>query len=81
MPFPSPRDLPHPGVESATLVSPALAGGFCTIASPGRIIQILIIGAFRLEKKATGEINIGCKQKDHYRMFLKWLRVAEKPQR
>ena len=30
-PFPSPGDLPDPGFESASLVSPALAGGFFTI--------------------------------------------------
>ena len=53
LPFPSPRDLPLPGIKPATLVSPALAGGFCTTASPGKIIQILIIGAFRLEKKSN----------------------------
>ena len=29
-PFPSPGNLPDPGIESATLVSPALAGSFFT---------------------------------------------------
>ena len=29
-PFPSPGDLPDPGIEPASLVSPALAGGFFT---------------------------------------------------
>ena len=28
LPFPSPGDLPDPGTESTSLVSPALAGGF-----------------------------------------------------
>ena len=28
MPFPSPRDLPDPGIESKSLVSPVLAGRF-----------------------------------------------------
>ena len=28
--FPSPGDLPKPGVESSSLMSPALAGGFST---------------------------------------------------
>ena len=27
LPFPSPGDLPHPGMESPSLMSPALAGG------------------------------------------------------
>ena len=35
MPFPSPGDLPDPGLELATLVSPALAGRFFTTAPPG----------------------------------------------
>ena len=30
LPFPPPRDLPNPGMEPASLVSPALAGGFFT---------------------------------------------------
>ena len=33
--FPPPGDLPNLGVESAFLVSPALAGGFFTTESPG----------------------------------------------
>ena len=28
LPFPSPGDIPHPGIEPVSLVSPALAGGF-----------------------------------------------------
>ena len=30
LPFPTPGDLPHPGIEPASLVSPALAGKFFT---------------------------------------------------
>ena len=30
LPFPTPRDLPNPGIEPSSLVSPALAGGFFT---------------------------------------------------
>ena len=30
-PFPTPGDLPHPGIESTSLMSPALAGGFFTL--------------------------------------------------
>ena len=30
LPLPSPRDLPDPGIEARSLVSPALAGGFFT---------------------------------------------------
>ena len=30
LPFPTPRDLPNPGIKPASLVSPALADGFFT---------------------------------------------------
>ena len=30
LPFPPPRDLPHPGIQLASPVAPALAGGFFT---------------------------------------------------
>ena len=36
LPLPSPGDLPHPGIEPASLVSPSLAGGFFTTAPPGK---------------------------------------------
>ena len=32
LPFPAPGDLPNPGMESTSLASPALAGGFFTTA-------------------------------------------------
>ena len=35
MPFPFPGYLPNPGMESMSLVSPALAGGFFTNVPPG----------------------------------------------
>ena len=40
LPFTSPGDLPNPGIEPASLVSPALAGGFFTswAALPYKIV-------------------------------------------
>ena len=38
LPFPSPGDLPNPGIEPA---SPALAGGLFTTESPGKPILIV----------------------------------------
>ena len=35
-PFPTPGDLPDPGIEPESLVSPVLAGSFFTIAPPGK---------------------------------------------
>ena len=42
LPFPSPGDLPHPGIEPE---SPALAGGFFTTESPGKL---MLYGRFSL---------------------------------
>jgi len=39
LPFPSPGDLPDPGIEPT---SPALAGGFFTAEPPGKP-QVLIL--------------------------------------
>ena len=36
LPFPTPGDHPDPGIEYLSLASPALAGGFLTIAPPGK---------------------------------------------
>ena len=37
LPFPSPRNLPYPGIEP---MSPALAGGFFTTEPPGKSIIV-----------------------------------------
>ena len=36
LPFPTPGDLPNPGTEPVSLVSPALAGGLFTTKPPGK---------------------------------------------
>ena len=36
LPFATPGDLPDPGLEPMSLMSPALAGRFFTTASPGK---------------------------------------------
>ena len=36
LPYPTPGDLPDAGIEPASLVSPALAGGFFTAGLPGK---------------------------------------------
>ena len=35
-PFPTPGNLPNPGIELMSFAYPALAGGFFTIAQPGK---------------------------------------------
>ena len=37
LPFPPPGDLPDPGTEHKSLVSPALAGGLFTTEPPGKL--------------------------------------------
>ena len=37
LPYPPPGDLPDPGIEPVSLMSPALAGGFFTTCTPGKI--------------------------------------------
>ena len=36
LPFPSPGDLPDPGIKPMSLASPALAGGLFTTSQPGK---------------------------------------------
>ena len=36
LPFPTPEGLTDPGTQPASLACPALAGGFFTMASPGK---------------------------------------------
>ena len=37
---PPPGDIPHPGIEPRSLMSPALAGGFFTTEPPGKPVSI-----------------------------------------
>ena len=41
--FSTPEALPDPGIEPASLASPALAGGFFTTAPPGKLHTIFIV--------------------------------------
>ena len=41
LPFPSPGDLPDPGIEGVSLTSPALAAGFFTTEPPGKKSKFL----------------------------------------
>ena len=50
---PPPGDLPNPGMESASLTSPALAGGFFTASATGEVPRspILQMGKLRLLRR------------------------------
>ena len=39
LPLPTPRDLPSPEIEPASLASPALIGGFFTTVPPGKPVS------------------------------------------
>ena len=39
LPFPSPGDLPDPGIKPASLASPAMAGGFFSTAPPVKMVS------------------------------------------
>ena len=62
VPCPSPGDLPDPGVEPASLVSPVLAGGFFTTSSTseayeecGRVANVRL-GGLGFIFEAMGEL-------------------------
>ena len=40
LPFPSPGDLPDPGIKPGSVVCPVLAGEFFTTAPPGKPIDL-----------------------------------------
>ena len=40
LPFPSPEDLPDPGVEPVSPASPALAGGFFSTGPSGKPVPV-----------------------------------------
>ena len=47
LPFPTPVDLPGPGIKPTSLASPALAAGFFTTLTPGKPISLLSHSIFR----------------------------------
>ena len=46
LPFPAPEDLPNPGIEPASLISPALTGGFLTASATGVSPSVSIFSSF-----------------------------------
>ena len=42
LPFPTPEDLPYPGIKPMSLASPKLAGGFFTTTPPGKPSYLII---------------------------------------
>ena len=46
LPFPTQGDLPDPGIEHASLVSPALAGGFFTTSATWEALIIWCVSIY-----------------------------------
>jgi len=60
LPFPSPRDLPNPGIEPTF---PALAGGFSTTEPPGKPSVLLYSHKLNIDLRGEmeeKEIQIDC---------------------
>ena len=57
----SPRDLPDPGIESASLASPALAGGFFTTSATWAALSKRYKGLKLWRRGRTGKqgVNVG----------------------
>ena len=50
LPFPSPGDLPNPGIEPASLKFPALAGGFFTTSTTWEAQTLCIFTDFKKKR-------------------------------
>ena len=50
LPFPPPGDLPDPGTEPMSLMSPALAGEFFTASAAGKPIEYLTLKEFEMQQ-------------------------------
>ena len=53
--FPTPEDLPDPGIEPVSPASPALVGRFFTAELPGKPLQVMSISQ---NKKATQQLTL-----------------------
>ena len=61
LPFPTPGELPHPGIEPVSPLSPALTGGFFTIVLPGKLGYLL--PTTNLGSAQLDEAEIYCRTK------------------
>ena len=48
LPCPPPGDLPNPGIKSASLASPALAGGFFTTSTKSPVCRLFFQDSFKM---------------------------------
>ena len=57
LPVLSPGDLPDPGIEPASSVSPSLAGGFFTTTPPGKPTHLNDTSSFRGSQLPLNALN------------------------
>ena len=83
LPFPSPGDLPDPGIEPPSLMSPALVGGFFATSATGEAVGCvfpLLLGqteTFWLGRIQSAPwrwvglafVGLGCTEGQHPRLF------------
>ena len=73
--FPTPRDLPNPGIKPTSLVSPALAGRLFTTAPPGKLNVFLrrgewgLSGLMAIRVSVSGDENVLVIYSDGYIIF------------
>ena len=60
LPFPSPGDLPHPGIKAMSSVSPALVGGFFSTEPPGK------------PKELEHQLNLSLKGRKLFHVVFTW---------
>ena len=77
MPFPTPGDLPNPGIEPVSLASPALAGRFFTTASPGKPRADSECIYKQLTPWATGTLSLWASLGDGVHMELRMVSLKE----
>ena len=58
LPFPSPGNLPDPGIELVSLVSPALAGGFFTTSTTWEAPSNRDLHIFKGLPQEKGEVTV-----------------------
>ena len=59
LPFPPPGDLPNPGIESVSLMFPALAGGFLITEPLGKPHYIQTINAGENVEEGESSYTVG----------------------
>ena len=62
LPFPPPGDIPDPGTEPMSLMSPALAGEFFTASTAGKPIEYLTLKEFEVQQFQVELSDVSLKQ-------------------